>query len=349
MSSFAFWLGVSLTLGLPQLVEPNYPHRGFSAQEYGQGPRSYWLFEPSEPRVETAPVVVFNHGWLAVNPGVYGAWIEHLCRSGKVVIFPRYQGDSWTRPADFLPNAIVAVDDALTVLRSAPGHPRPQRDHFAVIGHSAGGNLAAVMAATAAESGLPPFRAVISLLPGEVKPIREHKLESIPADTVLVVVAAEHDLIVGDHRARQIFKGATAVPASRKKFVVYRTDRQGPVTLLADHLAPTAGLPRLDTGEGPFHARQMSRATVDILDRYGFWRLADVTLEAAFAGRSLDEATHRGDVFRDLGRWGDGRPVAPPIVGDDLSTIPRVLIPNGARLIPLDPDDYFKGFLSDRS
>ena len=166
---------------------------------------------------------------------------------------------------------------------------------------------------------------------------------------MLVVVAAEHDLLVGDSRARQIFTSATAVPLSRKKYVLYRTDRQGPVNLLADHLAPTAGLPRLDSGEGPFRSRQMSLATVDILDRYGFWRLTDVTLETAFAGRTLDETTNRGDIFRDLGRWSDGRRVTPPIVGDDLNVIPRVVLPNGARLMPLDPDAYFKGLFGDRS
>ena len=122
MSSVVCWLGMSLTLGLPQLIEPGYPHRGFSAQESHEGPRSYWLFEPTEPRPETAPVVVFIHGWLAVNPGVYGAWIEHLCRSGKVVIYPRYQGDSWTRPAEFLPNAARGGERRP---QSAPRSARP--------------------------------------------------------------------------------------------------------------------------------------------------------------------------------------------------------------------------------
>jgi acetyl esterase/lipase len=329
-------------------AEPNYPHASFTAQEYGEGPKSYWMFEPSDPRPESAPVVVFNHGWLAVNPGVYGAWIEHLTRSGKIVIFPRYQGDWSTNASDFLPNAIAAVRDALDVLHTAPGHARPQTDRFAAIGHSAGGNLAALMAASAHRVGLPQFRAVVSVLPGELKPIREPALADVPAKTILVVVAADRDLLVGDIRARQIFTGTTAIPLSRKKFVLYRTDRQGPIPILADHLAPTAGLARLDTGEGPFRYRQMSLAGVDILDRYGFWRMADLAMETAFAGLTLDETTHDGELLRDLGRWGDGRRVTPPIVGDDLSSIPRVLLRNGARLVPLDPDDYFGGLLSDR-
>ena len=181
MSSVVCWLGLGLSLGLPQQVEPKYPHAGFSAHEFGEGPKSYWLFEPDEPRAETAPVVVFNHGWLAVNPGVYGAWIEHLCRSGRVVIFPRYQIDWTTRPADFLPNAIgLRSAMRLRVLHTAPGHPRPQPGKLAVIGHSAGGSMAALFAAAAHDAGLPPFKAVVALLPGEVKTIREPSLSQIP-------------------------------------------------------------------------------------------------------------------------------------------------------------------------
>jgi dienelactone hydrolase len=327
---------------------PAYPHKSFTAESFGSGGRSYWLFEPADPKPERAPVVVFHHGWLAMNPGVYGAWIEHLARSGRIVIFPRYQGDALTRPGLFLPNAVAAVRDALDVLQTAPGRVRPDRERFALVGHSAGGNLSAQMAAVASEEGLPEPKAVVAFLPGEVRPMREPKLDRIPARTLLVVVAAEHDVVVGDHRARQIFAEATAVPESRKEYVLYRTDRQGPVPLVADHLAPTAGLAALDTGDGPFRTQQMALAGVDILDRYGFWRLTDLTLQAAFAGRTLDEATDRGALFRDLGRWSDGRVVAPPICGDDLGAIPRVFPPNGARLIPWKPDEFVRLMGGDR-
>ncbi|HEV3121843.1 MAG TPA: hypothetical protein VGY53_08080, partial [Isosphaeraceae bacterium] len=59
-----------------------YPHKRVLAREFGAGEKSYWLFEPDDPMPERAPVVVLNHGWLAVNPGAYGAWIEHLVRQG---------------------------------------------------------------------------------------------------------------------------------------------------------------------------------------------------------------------------------------------------------------------------
>lgn len=309
------------------------PHQAVARQEFGFGARSYWLFEPANPKPEIAPVVVFNHGWLAVNPGAYGAFIDHLVRSGQVVIFPRYQADMATRPADFLPNALHAVRDAFDVLETSGKHIRPDRRQFALIGHSAGGNLAAQMAAVAVESGLPEPRAVVALMPGEVQPIPEPSLSRIPATTLLVVVAAEDDRVVGDVRARQIFAGATAIPKERKKYVLYLSDLHGSPRLIADHLAPTAAFTGFDTGDGFLRGFQMTRAELNAYDYAGFWRLTDITLKAAFLGRTLDEATDRGELFRHLGYWSDGRAVERPIVGDDLSTIPRVFPVNGLRLI----------------
>ncbi|HEV3165043.1 MAG TPA: alpha/beta hydrolase [Isosphaeraceae bacterium] len=312
----------------------SYPYQAVKRHEYGVGAKSYWIFEPAEPTPKTAPVVVFHHGWLAVNPGAYGAWIEHLVRSGRIVILPRYQDDWTTRPAEFLPNALEAVRDAFDVLQTARDHVRPDRERFALIGHSAGGNLSAQMAAVARETGLPPPKALVLLMPGEVKSLREPNLSRIPSTTLLVVVAAEHDRVVGDLRARQIYLGATSVPSARKKYVFYRTDRHGFPHLIADHLAPTAALELFDTGEGPFHSLQMTEAEINAFDYRGFWRLADITIDAGFAGRTLDEATHYGDLFRDLGHWSDGTAVISPLVTDDISTIPRVFPSNGLKLIP---------------
>ncbi len=312
---------------------PSYPHKSVRRVELGEGPRSYWLFEPADPSPESAPVIVFNHGWFAVNPGVYGAWIEHLVRKGRIVIAPRYQRDWSTPPANFLPNGLVAVRDALDVLASSPAHVRPDRTKFAIMGHSAGGNLAAQMAAVAAEADLPVPRAVISVFPGEVFPSRTPDLANVPASTLLVVLAGEKDVVVGDQRAREIFAQASAVPRERKKFILYRSDLRGVPHFRADHLAPTGAHALFDTGDGLLPNAQMAQAEVNAFDTFGFWRIADLTLEAAFAGKTLDEATDKGEAFRHLGYWSDGRPVISPIVGDDLATIPRVFPRGGLKLI----------------
>ena len=171
-------------------------------------------------------------------------------------------------------------------------------------------------------------------MPGEVKPMREPSLARIPASCQLVVVAADADWVVGDVRARQIFAESTSVPPMHKQYVLYRTDRHGSPPLVANHTAPTASLPAFDTGEGPLRSFQMARGEVNALDRFGLWRVADVTLEAGFAGRTIVEASGQGALFRDLGRWSDGVAVLRPVVGGDLAAIPRVAVPHGLRLVP---------------
>ncbi len=288
--------------------EPAYPHAAVESRQIGDGPRSYWLFEPAGPRPGgKAPVVVFLHGWLAVDPAAYGAWIEHLARSGNLVIAPRYQEDWRTPPDQFLPNAAAAVRDGLDVLETGEGRVRPDRGRVAMVGHSAGGNLAALLAAGAVELGIPSTRAVVAVTPGEVRPQTSPRLADVPASTVMVVVAAEDDWIVNDARARAIFAGATAVPDSHKEFVLYRTDRHGRPPLVADHLMPT-GRP----------------GRADALDRDGIWRLTDLAIAAGFGDGDLDAATDRGALLRDLGNWPDGTPIRPAISGDDLAAIPRV-------------------------
>ena len=311
-----------------------YPHGAVRRTQFGTGARSYWLFEPDEPKPAVAPVIGFHHGWLAVNPGVYGAWIEHLVRNGAAVVVPRYQDDWATRPIEFLPNALAALGDAFDVMEGSPNHVRPDRGRFALIGHSAGGNLSAQVAAVAEGHGLPRPKALLLVAPGEVRPLRAPNLDQIPSSTLMVVAVVEHDLVVGDHRARQIFAEASAVPPSRKRYVLFRTDRHGLPHLIADHFAATASLARFDTGEGLLSGVQMSGAEPDALDFRGFWRLADLTFEAAFAGRTLDEAICPDNPFCDLGLWEDGHAVLAPLVSTDPDSLPRVLIPNGVRLIP---------------
>jgi pimeloyl-ACP methyl ester carboxylesterase len=319
----------------PTDAEP--AHHAVKRYEIGQGPRSYWLFEPDEPRPdERTPVVVFLHGWFAVNPGFYGAWIDHLVRDGRIVIFPRYQHDVGTLPQDFLANALFAIRDGLGVLHAGVGHVRPDPERFVLIGHSAGGNLAAQIAAVAADphGDLPVPQLVMVFMPGEIVPEREPSLSRIPATTRLVVVVGDEDLVVGDLRGRQIYTEATAIPRSRKRFILFRSDRHGYPPLIAEHTAPTGVHPRLDNGEGIFRSLQRSLGDVNALDRAGFWRITDVTMDAAFSGKTLDDVTRDEDRFRHLGYWSDGRKVIPPIVSADLDAVPRVIARNGLRLFP---------------
>jgi dienelactone hydrolase len=280
--------------------------------------------------------VVFLHGWLAVNPAFYGAWIDHLVRNGHVVIFPRYQNDVGTLPQDFLPNTMAAIHDALGVLSVGTDHVRPDTRRFALIGHSAGGNLAAQIAALASDphAALPSPRAVVAIMPGELLPRRQPTLDRISATTLLIVAVGDEDMIVGDQRGREIFAEATAVPRTHKRFILFRSDRHGYPPLIAEHAAPTGTNHRLDNGEGILRPLQLSLGDVNALDHAGFWRIADLTLHAGFSGKTLDDVSRDPERFRHLGYWSDGRRVTPPIVGTDLDAIPRVVLGNGLKIFP---------------
>ena len=166
---------------------------------YGQGATQYWIYEPDSPKPESAPVVIFIHGWSAMNPAIYGAWIDHIVKHGNIVIFPRYQATPLTSPRDFTPNAIASIQDAVKQLQGEPDHVRPQLDHFAAVGHSVGGLLVANVAALAAESGLPQIKAVMSTEPGKTTsgngqtfvPLAD--MSRIPASTLLLAVAGDHE------------------------------------------------------------------------------------------------------------------------------------------------------------
>lgn len=127
-----------------------YRFGGMTEKAFGTGDSAYTVFLPNKPIPEEAPIVVFTHGWSAVEPGVYGAWISHIVRrNGAIVIFPRYQADNRTPTRTFLSNAVSAVRDAMTRLRTGELGIRPLEKQGAYVGHSVGGLLAANLAAVA--------------------------------------------------------------------------------------------------------------------------------------------------------------------------------------------------------
>lgn len=332
-------LGVAaivLTGADPAAVPPGVPNRDAQALELaprhgtvtrykcGRGGQSYWLFEPNAPTPERAPVIVFLHGWMFTNPGLYGAWIDHLVRHGSIVIFPRFQADWASRPVSFSANVQSAVHDALRVLQTAPGHVRPDRDRFALIGHSVGADLAVHVATIAGRVKLPEPRALLLLMPGRLDIANEPAPEAIPAGALLVVAVGDQDYVVGDQLARDVFDGAVSIPKERKSYVVFRSDVRGRRPLIAGHMAPAAMLPLFDTGEGPLRALQIAQAEVDVFDRLGFWRLGDLVLEAGFSATTFDQVALPDHLRLDFGSWEDGQPIVSPIISNSPSELPRL-------------------------
>jgi len=291
----------------------DYRHSKVVQHAYGAGVDQFWIFEPAEPTPRSAPVVVFNHGWIAMHPAVYLGWVHHLVRRGNLVVYPRYQAGVFTAPWSFTRNAIRAVKRALKLLEG-PGHVRPDLARFAIVGHSAGGAISADMAALAAEQGLPKPRAVMVVQPGrglsETDPVffpaADHA--KIPADTLLLVVVGDRDRVVGDFAAKHIFRRVPQIPADRKDYIMVRSDRHGSPPLVADHISPCCPY-----RPGPVIAGRR----INALDTHAYWRLFDALTDAAFHGKHRDAALGNTPQQRFMGRWSDGTPVRELVVTDE--------------------------------
>jgi acetyl esterase/lipase len=301
-------------------------HKAVRSQFLGQGATAYWLFEPADPVPESAPLIIFNHGWSAINPRTYGAWIVHLVRRGDIVIYPVYQDSARTPMTDFMTNAVTAVRDAVAILQQS-GHVHPELEHVAVVGHSMGGAMTANFAALASRQNLPVPRAIMCVEPGDYV-IDDPKifmpredLSQIPASTLALVVVGSDDKFVADTTAKRIFTGIAQIPAANKDFVILNTDRHGIPPLLATHLSPVCiddsiGLPPAPptTEETEWRQRLRERfgehgpAKVGPLN-FAMWRLFDALTDAAFYGRNREFALGDTAQQRDMGKWSDGTSV----------------------------------------
>ena len=332
---------------------PGQPKTGPGGAEYGaatvvkkavgRASAATFVFHGSGPApAEGRPVVVFLHGWGAVNPQVYGGWIEHLARRGYLVLFPRYQELNRTRPADATAIAGGLVKDALAALAN-DADARPDTVRVALVGHLAGAAIAANLAADAVKLGIPKPKLVFATMPGGIakdaasRGILLADLAAVDPATMVVTVIGDRDSRAADVAARRLLRETTAVPVERKLFVRALSDDHGFPTLSAN-LASPAGVntafdggaiklppdpprdpknpgPRFKwsadmalTGEQQTLMTQLNNARTDTLDYLAFWKSFDMAADAAFAGR--DGVSLRNDPrFTDMERWNDTWPV----------------------------------------
>lgn len=291
---------------------------GVAATRVGEAPSGYWLFAPTlpaagDPRgaVAELPVVVFLHGFTAVDPERYRAWIDHVVRRGAFVVYPDYQrpialGEDW---ATFLPTAMTAVRAALGTLEAGAG-VRPDVSRVGVVGHSLGGVLAAGYAARAAAAGLPVPAVLMAVTPGGCAgcaPLDDDQgvvlpdLSAIGPETRALVVVGDDDAVVGDGGGLRIWAGLTAVPLARRDYVTTVSDAHGSPPLGAEHLFPQT------SGRG---------GVEDALDWYGTWKWFDLLTDCAFWGEGCAAALGGSAAQRTMGVWSDGRAVAEARVTD---------------------------------
>lgn len=282
----------------------DYSHAGFETSKFGQGARQYWLFTPKDPMPAEAPVVVFLHGWAAMEPAAYGAWIKHLVRRGNIVIYPKYQDGLGSLPNSFADNAVAAVHDAIAKLRA--GSVQPDLDHLAFVGHSMGAIMSANIAQNPTRFDLPAPKCLFLAEPA-FEPIlgRYHQIE--PATLIVVVVGSDAKR---DGSAQRILCGSTRVPATNKNYVALASDLHGTPPLISDHFAPCSA-ETLDGSRGKVKGTEWQGRTRDVLDHFGYWKICDGLIDAAFRGVNREYALGDSQELRFMGTWSDGTPIEP--------------------------------------
>jgi dienelactone hydrolase len=214
---------------------PPNDDRGIERIDVGRGSASAVVYRPRNG-ARRPPGVLFLHGWGATDPVAYGRWIAHLVDAGNEVIYPRYQRNADSRPDEALRAAEAGFGAAVA---AAPVRPRS----LVVVGHSAGGALAADYAA---DPGVPRPRAVFAVFPGRRAASIDGEIPRartpIPRGVRVVALGGARDTVVGTRWAREI---------GRSGRYVLVTD-----PLAADHAAPQ----RFDA-----HARRAFWAPLDRL------------------------------------------------------------------------------------
>jgi acetyl esterase/lipase len=291
----------------------NYVHAQVTFSDHARRPDGFWLFEPAAPAPENAPVVVFHHGYGAINPMIYGAWIRHIVRQGNIVIYPRYQKNLiFPTSKHFVPNAARGIQSALKLLSEESGRVRPDTNAFFIAGHSYGGAISANIASRYAQLGLPHPKGVLLCAPG-TGPLKGGLLESyqnISPQTRLGIIVSVNDYVVGEELGRKVYQSATQTP---HRFLMRQfPDAHGAPELTAGHNECYAMDPAFDGGVENLTLRRARRvAQENAADYFAYWKMLDAIMSCALQGAHCELAKGCGPKAAFMGQWSDGHPVQP--------------------------------------
>lgn len=284
---------------------------------------TYTLYEPAGPAPTQAPVVLFLHGYFDTFPNKVDAMLQHITRKGYIVIYPSY-GVAWD-PTKWETQAINTLDAAMHKLEE-PGHVRPDRSKFAIVGHSVGGVVALRVAHRAPAAGLVnlpiPLAVVLQDGAGICSPaypfLRLDDLSQIDPNTKLLIIMAEETYKGRLTEANQcnydflqswmwVFSECNGFGVSKlawtqtphvvtKNAVVIPTDNYGTPDIVSEHngvlVDPSANSPK----------------PLDTID-WAYWKLTVGALNYGVHGTDGNYAFGATPELLDMGVWSDGTAV----------------------------------------
>lgn len=273
----------------PSAYKQRESHQAVIAHALGQGAERVYVFLPAQPQLSTdraVPIVFLQHGWQGMNPQNFGALIDHLARTGHVVIYPVYQESEKTSPQIVTAQAVQANKDALHYL--AKQGLKPDLNRVLYVGFSMGAAIAVNIAAAPDHLGLPAPKGLVLLAPGNAHHVATGAQAAniisdpskLPADLPVVVMTGAADTSIGVPTARQIAAQLCHIPADRRALLLLPSDTSDERSIKAGHGAPGAPdsrynmplndqkFPRTIQGLDHFEAS----GSLNQLDFFGFWR-----------------------------------------------------------------------------
>jgi hypothetical protein len=254
---------------------PSQPETGAGGRDYittevvkkaiGDYKNTTLVFYSPKTSAEPRSVVVFFHAWGAINPAVYGGWIDHLVRKGHVVLWPRYQDVGQTGASAASDIAFESLNKAFELLKSDP-EIKLDLQKMAYIGHLAGAGVAANMAVRATQTGLPAPRVIYAAIPGglaaEAKPqevqgakgkpvspsrgIPLSDMSVLPASTFLISAIGDREHQASERTTRRLFREAKNIPIVNKVLLRVQSDDHGFPVHTANLVAPGSYLDAYD-------------------------------------------------------------------------------------------------------
>lgn len=277
-----------------------------------QNQYEYYIYEPASPTPAQAQVILFIHGVLATTPASYLYWIEHMVLKGYTVVWVQYQS-GLTPTGQYETNARAAWADALNRLQNYwwENHVKPTlnstgQPETLIVGHSVGGFTAANLAATVVTKtpAIPLPYGLVLIEPGSKNLVKAENFGAIYANTPMVMVGGDQDVIVCDAGEQQIWNATGQIPPALKNYLWVVSDTHGSPQQLGNHFFPnTTGFD--DT------------APVDNRDFNITWRLSVALADCAFGNLANDPnactiALGSGNPLQlAMGNWSDNVPVTP--------------------------------------
>lgn len=312
-----------------------YAHTSVAFFDAAAEADGYWLFEPADPKPDSADVVVFMHGYGAYNPMAYGKWIKHLVAKGNIVIYPRYQKNLvFPRPEAFPENAATGIRRALKELEKEE-RVKPRLEKVAYIGHSYGGVIVSNLGVNWEQFNIPKPASMLLCEPGSgpFKGARLPDYSALSPDLQMVVVVGADDYVVGDEFGRMVFQ--TAVNTPNRNLVIQRRSTDGRRWISASHSEPYCYDLDFDTGVRNYTTRRvLMTSRLNEVDFNCYWKFADALMESTRNGCYGECALGNTPEQRWLGQWSNGKPMRElEVILPGLAAEPAVTAPQAAEAV----------------